>query len=172
MVLIWTLVRRGRCWVCWWTPTVVSTSTSTAWTRAWRRRTSLHPATPSSTSTASVNRSALQTLHQLLCLDPFWYWLGVMSQFSVLTEQNPVILSRCQKCVRIIIDYNSASVSSYIQNKVIPFNKDISNSLFTVTPTLHREVKGQGLGSVQFSRTLNNFFKWTTVQNSKIFHLK
>lgn len=56
-VLIWTLVQRGRCWVCWWTPTVVSTCTSTAWTRAWRRRTFLRPATPSSTSTASVSRS-------------------------------------------------------------------------------------------------------------------
>lgn len=58
MVLIWTLVQRGRCWVCWWTPTVVSTCTSTAWTRAWRRRTFLRPATPSSTSMASVSRSA------------------------------------------------------------------------------------------------------------------
>lgn len=56
MVLIWTRVRRGRCWVCWWMPTVVSTSMSMAWTRAWQRRTFLRPATPSSTSTASVNR--------------------------------------------------------------------------------------------------------------------
>lgn len=73
MVLIWTPVQRGRCWVCWWTPTVVSTCTSTAWTRAWRHRTSLRPATPSSTSTASVSRSVS------------------VGQFHVLLEQNPVL---------------------------------------------------------------------------------
>lgn len=66
-VLIWTLVRRGRCWVCWWTLTVVSTSMSTAWTRVWRRRTSLLPAIHSSTSTASVNRFGL--IKQ-------WWWLS------------------------------------------------------------------------------------------------
>lgn len=52
-----TLVRRGRCWVCWWMPTAASTCTSTAWTRASPRRISPPPATPSSTSTASVSRS-------------------------------------------------------------------------------------------------------------------
>lgn len=65
-VLIWTLVQRGRCWVCWWTPAVVSTSTSTGWTRAWRRRTSRHPAIPSSTSTASANRFGHVCYHLVL----------------------------------------------------------------------------------------------------------
>lgn len=55
-VLTWTPVQRGQCWVCWWTPTTASISTWTAWTRAWRHRTSPHPVTPSLTSTASVNR--------------------------------------------------------------------------------------------------------------------
>lgn len=83
MVLIWTRVRRGRCWVCWWMPTVVSTSMSMAWTRAWQRRTFLRPATPSSISTASVNRYRhTHTQPQSEGTFPF-YCSGVMSQLSL-----------------------------------------------------------------------------------------
>lgn len=55
-VLTWTRVRKGQCWVCWWTPTTASTSTSTAWTRAWRRRTFPPLAIHSLTSTASASK--------------------------------------------------------------------------------------------------------------------